>query len=266
MGTEFELVATVAAIGVVFAVLERLFPARPRRAIRWHRYVTDLLHMTIGGVLIRLGTMALVTLLMVLSASADVSATTASELPWWLQFVAILLVSDLIIWLVHRLFHAVPWLWEFHKIHHSSEDVDWLAAFRFHPVDQILTSSAVMLPWVALGFSPSAIAAYTFGYGLHSLLLHSNLRVSLGPLGHVVNGPRMHHWHHADHVEAYDRNFGAQLLIWDRLFGTLYSPPQPLPERYGVDDPPKEGFLAHLWAPFARRAEARHEVTPAFQD
>jgi len=266
MWTELEPLLTVGGIAVAFVVLERLLPARPRRAIRWHRYVTDLLHMFVGGPLIHLGTMVLLTLLLVLPALVDSSATIASELPWWLQLAAIFVVSDLIIWLTHRLFHAVPWLWEFHKIHHSSEDLDWLAAYRFHPVDQILTTTAVMLPWVMLGFSTSAIAAYTFGYGLHSLLLHSNMRFSLGPLGHVINVPRMHHWHHAAHVEAYDRNFGAQLLIWDRLFGTLYSPPQPLPERYGVDDPPKEGFLAHLWAPFAKRGAAKRAVSPVFQD
>jgi sterol desaturase/sphingolipid hydroxylase (fatty acid hydroxylase superfamily) len=113
------------------------------------------------------------------------------------------------------------------------------------------------VPALLLGFSPLALLIYSVVYQWHSILLHSNVRVSFGPLEAVISTPRFHHWHHADEPEAYDRNFGGQLVIWDRLFGTAFDPalniPGRYPERFGVDQPPREDFFAHILAPFARR-------------
>ena len=95
-----------AQIGVVFVTLEFLFPARPAPAFRWRRYVTDLLHVSVGDWLIRIGT----TILIVLLLDGAGSGGPAAGLPFWAQFVLVLLLGDLAIWLVHRLFHAVPWL------------------------------------------------------------------------------------------------------------------------------------------------------------
>jgi sterol desaturase/sphingolipid hydroxylase (fatty acid hydroxylase superfamily) len=240
---------TVLVIGLVFTPLELLLPARRPPAFRWRRYATDLLHLSVGGLLIRLGTTALLALMLAPLGTRDLAA----GLPLWLQVALVLVVSDLMFWLAHRLFHAVPRLWAFHKVHHSSAHLDWLAAYRVHPLDQIVNATIIALPALALGFSPAALLIYGLAYQWHAILLHSNVRVSLGPLERLVTTPRFHHWHHADHAEAYDRNFGGQLVIWDKLFGTAYDPPLPRPERYGVDDPPREGFLAHIVTPFIAR-------------
>ncbi|WP_246672129.1 MULTISPECIES: sterol desaturase family protein [unclassified Mesorhizobium] len=79
------------------------------------------------------------------------SATVQSQ-PLWLQAIEALIIADIGFYLAHRAFHAVPFLWRFHAIHHSIEEMDWLAAHRVHPVDQILTKSASFLPLFALGF------------------------------------------------------------------------------------------------------------------
>jgi len=244
--------------GAVFVALEFLFPARPAPAFRWRRYATDLLHLSVGNQLNRIGTAILIVLLL----DGAGPGGPAADLPFWVQFILLLLMGDLVIWLLHRLSHAVPWLWEFHKVHHSSEQLDWLAAYRFHPVDQIIPTTAVLIAPTLLGFSPAVVATYMLLYSWHSHLLHSNLEVKLGPLEWVFNTPRFHHWHHAGHVEAYDRNFGAQLVIWDRMFGTVYKAPQARPDCYGVDDPPRESFLAHLVTPF-RPSRRNDEVGPA---
>jgi sterol desaturase/sphingolipid hydroxylase (fatty acid hydroxylase superfamily) len=110
----------------------------------------------------------------------------------------------------------------------------------------------VPLPALLLGFSPGVVILYGVLYQWHAILLHSNVAVSLGPLEAVIATNRWHHWHHADHVEAYDRNFGAQLTVWDKLFGTAHKPSQPRPERFGVDQAPRENFVAHLVSPFVR--------------
>lgn len=240
---------TVAVIGLVFIALEHLRPARRPPGFTLRRYLTDLLHLSLGGLAIRLGTTA--ALALVLDALGQ--PLGSSTLPVWLQLIAVLVVSDLMFWIAHRLCHAIPRLWEFHRIHHSSEHLDWLAAYRVHPVDQIFNSTLIALPALLLGFSPVAILIYGVIYQWHAILLHSNVRVALGPLARIVSGPQFHHWHHADQPEAYDRNFGGQLVVWDRLFGTAFEPPSPRPERYGVDDPPRENFVAHLVSPFLRR-------------
>ena len=93
---------------------------------------------------------------------------------------------------------------------------------------------------------------YSIVYQWHAILLHSNLRVSLGPLERIIATPQFHHWHHADQPEAYDRNFGGQLVIWDRMFGTAFVAGSRSPDRFGVSEPPREDFFTHLLAPFTR--------------
>lgn len=249
MQFDWQPYLTVAAIGLVFAGLEHLIPARRRPTLTWRRYLTDFLHVSVGGIAIRAGTTAAIFFILIRTGAIHGPA----HLPLWLQVMAVLVLSDLMFWIAHRLCHAVPWLWEFHRIHHSSAHLDWLAAYRVHPVDQIFNSTLIALPALLLGFSPVAILIYGVIYQWHAILLHSNVRVALGPLARIVSGPQFHHWHHADQPEAYDRNFGGQLVVWDRLFGTAFEPPSPRPERYGVDDPPRENFVAHLVSPFLRR-------------
>lgn len=240
---------TVAGIALIFVPLELLVPARQRPAFSWRRYLTDILHLGIGGVMIRLGTIAVVTLIVMQTGRIGHGATLAL----WLQVPLVLLMGDFMFWLSHRVTHAVPFLWRFHRIHHSSRHLDWLAAYRVHPLDQIIDSTLIALPALLFGFSPEAVLIYTIVYQWHAILLHSNLHVSLGPLERVIATPRFHHWHHADQPEAYDRNFGGQLVIWDRMFGTAFEAGTRAPDRFGVSEPPREDFFTHLVAPFIRR-------------
>lgn len=244
----FLLVAAVVLIG-----LERLIPLHPSQKTLRAGWRTDLAHVFISGTVIRLGAGLLVLGLSVLSLSiapAFVREAVRAQ-PDWLEFIEVLVLSDLFFYLAHRLCHASPTLWRFHAVHHSSEQMDWLATYRVHPVDQILNSTMIALPVVALGFSPLPILAYHLIYRIHAPLLHSNVRVDLGWLGRIISTPRFHHWHHADHVEAYDRNFAGQLSIIDRLFGTDHRvAPDALPERYGVGGAVPAHWLGQILQPF----------------
>src|SRR5205085_11482840 len=101
---------------------------------RWRRYITDGLHLTVGGLFVRIG----VTLGLAWALSSVRVFDVASSLPLWLQMILVLMLCDLMVWLIHRSFHAVPFLWGFHKVHHSSLHLDWLATYRVHPFEQIL--------------------------------------------------------------------------------------------------------------------------------
>lgn len=102
--------------------------------------------------------------------------------PVWLQAIEALLIADIGFYLAHRAFHAVPFLWRLHAIHHSIEEMDRLAAHRVQPVDQILTKSASFLPLFALGFSAEAVLIYVLdlpvAVGVHPLQYAHQIRAA----------------------------------------------------------------------------------------
>jgi len=94
-------------------------------------------------------------------------------------------------------------------------------------------------------------------YHAHAFLLHSNVRMSVGPLKWAVASPQFHHWHHAHERAAHDKNFAGQLSLLDGLFGTLHLPASALPARYGIDDPVPGDYVtqtAYAFMPKRRRA------------
>jgi sterol desaturase/sphingolipid hydroxylase (fatty acid hydroxylase superfamily) len=246
----FEPFLTVFVFACVFAPLEILLPAKNRPSLNWQRYRTDFFHTIFGGYAIRLGTAATITWIV---ARAGIWGN-AHQLPLWLELPALLLISDLAFWLAHRLFHAIPLLWQFHRIHHSSEHLDWLASFRVHPVDQIVNATIIAAPVLLLGFSPLAVLIYGLFYQWHAIFLHSNVRAGLGPLSAIFTTPKFHHWHHANQPDAYDKNFGGQLVFWDKLFGTAKIENE-YPDQYGIDHPLPENFLSHILEPFGLRRD-----------
>ena len=239
----------------VFIPLERLFAARKGQKLLRRHWANDLFYVFANGIVIRLG--LLVSVLVIMGLSALIVPTGFREAvggqPLWLQVIEVLLLADLGFYAAHRAFHAVPALWRLHQIHHSIEEMDWLAAARVHPIDQIITKSASLLPCFALGFSEWAIGAFALAYHWHSLLLHSNIRLGFGPLKWLIASPDFHHWHHAREREAWDRNFAGQLALWDFVFGTAHLPKGRQAQSFGVADPVPPGYTAQLLHPFRRR-------------
>lgn len=246
-------------VALFLVPLERLLPTRGTSCRTRAGLIADLLHATVGALIIRFAAILLLAWL----APAEPAASMIGLVPVWLQAIALLLICDLIIWCVHRSFHAVPFLWRFHRIHHSSPHLDWLATARVHPVEQVIFAVATALPMCLITFSPLAVAIYLGFYTIHANLLHADTRLSFGPLEAVFTPPRIHHWHHADQPEAYDTNFGSQLVIWDRMFGTAYRPDAERPSRFGVDMAPTENFVDHLAAPFRAQPGAPAEAPPS---
>lgn len=238
-----------------FLPLERLFGAdRAQRVFRRH-WANDLVYVFVNGIIIRLGLFASAILILTASRLAvpDALRHAVAAQPLWLQFIEMLLVADLGFYAAHRLFHAIPALWRIHQIHHSIEQMDWLAAARVHPVDQILTKTASLLPCFALGFADAAIALFALLYHWHSMLLHANVRLSFGLLNRLVASPDFHRWHHCRDHEAWDRNFAGQLSLWDHVFGTAYMPKGRRAERFGIGEIVPETYPAQLLYPFRRR-------------
>ena len=238
--------------GVVFIPLERLLPLhREQRAFRrWWR--NDVIYVFANGALIRIGLGSLMVVTPAISGwlvPAGLRAAVALQ-PYWLQVVEAIILADLGFYIAHRMFHGVPWLWRFHAIHHSIEELDWLAGVRVHALDQVVTKGISMLPLLVLGFDAMPIAISAGIYFWHSILLHANVRMSFGPLRWVIASPLFHHWHHAARPDAYGKNFAGQLSILDKLFGTMYMPEGQAPERYGVEDPVPHAYISQMLYPF----------------
>lgn len=243
-------------LALLFVPLERLFPERPEQEVFRPGWTTDTLHFLVSHLLVQLTTLLTVmpaTVLVAAAGSAWLHAIVQRQ-PLAGQFLEVMIVADLGEYAIHRLFHAVPVLWRFHAIHHSSVHLDWIAGSRLHLVGVVVTRAFTLVPVVLLGFSPPAIYAYLVFVSFHAVFIHANVRFRGGWLERVVVLPRFHHWHHGAAPDAVDKNFAVHMPWIDRLFGTHHLPADRWPEDYGIPgDPVPESYLAQLTAPFTDR-------------
>ena len=224
------------------------------------QWVVDLTYFFVNSLLIEVLTILTLTPALILFGWARVGWVSGAValMPLWLQVPALLLVADFTQYWVHRTFHVVPVLWRFHAIHHSIEQMDWLAGSRLHLVDVIITRGLTYVPIFVLGFSEAALIVYVFLVAAQATFIHANVRFDFGPLKWIVATPQFHHWHHAAEPEAVDKNFAVHLPVIDAIFGTMHLPAR-WPNGYGIANGPRlpEGFLRQLAWPF--RSDERRD-------
>lgn len=225
-------------LSAVFILLERIDPWREQRF--WRKKIgQDLFYLFMNGYLLGAGVSYLLWWvdgsLLPESVTSLISLGLVSDWPWWGQFLVVFFFIDFFQWLIHNLLHRVPFLWEFHKTHHSIEEMDWIGQMRFHWMEWVVYRTLLYFPFTLLDISPSVL----FASGLLTLAVgffnHSNLDVDIGKLGYFLNNPRMHIWHHT-HPDCGPTlcNFGINLSLWDWIFGTAYQPEGRSPERIGL--------------------------------
>jgi sterol desaturase/sphingolipid hydroxylase (fatty acid hydroxylase superfamily) len=232
---------------IIFLPMERVYPAKPGQKFFRPDWFLDLCFF-MGQYFLWSG--LVVWCLMHLSVYLDQKIpfgfreAVASQ-PWWLQAVEVVLLSDIIIYWAHRLQHHVPFLWRFHKVHHSSEHLDWLAAHREHPLDTIYTVGLINLPALILGFPLETIAGFIAFRGIWAIYIHSNVRFPIGPLRWFIGAPELHHWHHAKDQHA--GNYANISPLMDIVFGTYTCPPRE-PKELGIDETfPKNYAGQMIW-------------------
>jgi sterol desaturase/sphingolipid hydroxylase (fatty acid hydroxylase superfamily) len=226
-------------ISCAFVALERLLPAR-RQGILRAGWLGDLGFLALNGHFFSIWTAAL-TGAAALGATRGLhalgirlEASPVREWPVVAQVAVFLVLADLLQWCIHNLLHRVPWLWAFHKVHHSITTMDWIGNWRFHWMEVLVYKSVQWLPLAWLDASAPAVLAVAVFTTAWGDLNHANLDVGLGRLGYVLNSPRMHLWHHDLSDEGGTaKNFGIVFSLWDHLFGTAYWPRDRNPERLG---------------------------------
>lgn len=250
-------------LACIFIPLERLLPLHPEQRTLRQDWLNDVFYVLVNGFVIRSGFVVVSAVMMVLfnRLVGEDPTPWAASLPVWLQAIGAIIVADIGYYIAHRTSHAVPFLWKFHAVHHSIEEMDWLATYRVHPVDQIFTNTLSILPLYFVGFSLEAVAIYVGIYRVHAVLVHSNVKMNFGPLKWLIASPEYHHWHHANEPEAYDRNFAAQLSLIDVIAGTLFMPRRQ-PKAYGINEPMPRLYPLQLLHPF--RSLAKFFARPNF--
>ncbi len=182
--------------------------------------------------------------------------------PGWMQAVGALLVLDLLAYIAHRCAHEVKWLWRFHRVHHSSRRLDWIAGLRNHPLDTVLPIAVVIVPFQLLGFREDMLGAFAVAQGLIGIWFHANVRWRWRRLDGRIANPEFHHWHHSNHPEAWNHNYAAFLPLWDRVFGTYYMPDDRRPLIYGIDDPMPDTWWGQMREPLRRRRHTSPDPVP----
>ena len=211
--------------------------------------------------------------------------------PWTVVIftITMVLAYDLSYYLYHKAQHAIPFLWELHKVHHSAEVLVGITKDRVHPLDDLMNRAwDGVIPGICFGIwtiiTLDPVEATIFGinvYVIRNILMmdfvrHTHFKISFGPLDKFVLSPHWHQLHHSVDPRHYDKNFGLLLSIWDRMFGTAMVPKPDEDFRFGLMDRDVRDYqslwglyvlpLQKMWRMTAKRFSRRAPVAPARQE
>jgi len=156
--------------------------------------------------------------------------------------------SDFIGYWRHRLEHTAL-LWPSHAVHHSDDEMTWLAIFRFHPINRFSTTIIDFSFLLLMGLPAYALMVAIFVKHNYGAFIHADLPWTFGRLGYIFVSPAMHRWHHAKDSRAYNTNYATVISVFDLAFGTFRVPGRcdvPL----GVPDRMSPGFIGQMVHPF----------------
>ena len=217
------------AVLALMAMWEIATPRRRREVPRVLRWTNNLALVLLDTFILRLTFPILAVGLAVTAQNNGWGLLNVLDLPFWLAVLISLLVLDLVIYLQHVMFHAVPALWRLHRMHHADLDFDTTTGLRFHPVEILLSMGLKLAVVASLG--PPAVAVLIFEIVLNASALfnHANIRLPDRVdrvLRLVIVTPDMHRVHHSIIPAETNSNFGFNLPWWDRLMGTYRAQPR----------------------------------------
>ncbi len=189
----------------------------------------------------------------------DIQLFQLEKYPIWIQLLIFFIITDFVQWFTHILLHRVSFLWEFHKVHHSVEQMGFAAHLRYHWMETVVYKSMLYLPVAIIGGGKfeDVFWVHTFAI-LIGHLNHANVHITYGPLKYILNNPVMHLWHHAYHLpegRKYGLNYGISLSLWGYIFGTAEIPKDDGEIKLGfpgVEEFPKD-FIGQELHGFAKR-------------
>lgn len=160
-----------------------------------------------------------------------------------------LLAYDISYYLYHYAQHRFPFLWELHKVHHSAEVMVGITKDRVHPLDDLMNrawdgviAGTCFGIWSVIALDPVEVTLFGINvYVIRNILMmdfvrHTHLKISFGPLNHIILCPHWHQLHHSVDPRHYDKNFGLLFSFWDRLFRTQFVPEPNEDFKFGLMD------------------------------
>jgi sterol desaturase/sphingolipid hydroxylase (fatty acid hydroxylase superfamily) len=146
-----------------------------------------------------------------------------AAVPAWAAIVVTVVALDFVLWGWHQANHRLPWLWRFHRVHHSDVDFDVSTGLRFHTGELVLSLPLKLATVVLLGAPLLAVLLFELVFGLFNLFVHGDIRMDPAwesRLTRVLVLPANHRLHHSRDAVQYGSNFGTVLSVWDRWLGT----------------------------------------------
>lgn len=216
----------------VFAVMALWEIAAPRRALtvsKVVRWANNLGLVFLNSFILRLVFPVAAVGLAALATQENWGLFNVYQIPWAIAVVLSVVVMDFVIYLQHVLVHAVPTLWRLHRVHHADLDYDVTTGARFHPIEIVLSMLIKFSTIMVLG--PPVVAVVIFEVLLNAMAMfnHGNVRIPGGldtVLRWLIVTPDMHRVHHSVEDDEANSNFGFNLSLWDRLFGTYRDQPR----------------------------------------
>ena len=250
------------SILIILIMAEILFPKKKRIHNRKDRWITNGLITLINTASVNIVHIAIP--LIAIVAAIDVSNGKMGlfniiNFPIWIEIILTVIILDFIIWGQHLLSHKIPFVWRFHRMHHTDRDLDVTTAVRFHPFEIIFSMFIKITSIYILGASAIAVIIFEIMLNGMAMFNHANLKIPFrieNILRKFIVTPDLHRIHHSIYIDEHNKNFGFSLSIWDKIFKCYLDQPRDghkdmkLGLKWQNDKPTKLGWS--LWIPFKK--------------
>ena len=218
-----------AAVFVVMCLWEIVSPRRPLSVSKLQRWTHNIGLLLLNSLVLRVLFPAAAVGIAYTAAESGWGLFNLVDLPYWFEVLVAVLLLDLAIYLQHMLLHRVPLLWRLHRVHHADLDIDMTTGSRFHTLEIIVS---MLIKWAVIFLlGPALLAVLIFETLLNGMAVfnHANVRLP-GTIDRLLRllliTPDVHRVHHSILRHETNSNFGFNLSIWDRAFGTYIDQPE----------------------------------------
>jgi len=208
---------------VFIFIIELIFPIYSRSIESYKRWIVNFFFVFINTLILRIFFPILAVGFASICIKYNIGIFNYFNFSIMASIILSFLFLDLGIWLQHLLFHKIKFLWRFHKIHHSDEEVDFTTGIRFHPIEIIISMMYKFILIAIIGPSIALVIIFEIILNASSIFNHGNINITEKYdlfLRKLIVTPNMHRIHHSEEEKETNSNYGFNFSIWDRIFGT----------------------------------------------
>ena len=219
----FRLISFL-SFGLLLIFYEHFYPSRIFLYSKSRRWISNLSLTVFNTAMIKIILPGGLYYIAIISKNNDIGLLNYFKFPSsCLIFLISFIILDLSIYLQHMLFHTIPLLWRFHKVHHSDKDLDVTSGLRFHPVEILISLIYKAAIIILFGIDADIIIFFEIVLNSMAMFNHSNIYISNRvdkALRYILVTPKMHLIHHSSNMKEYNKNYSFNFSFWDRLFKT----------------------------------------------